>query len=1134
MSERLFNDNWSFMLKPVGSKLADAQGEQEWHDVEVPHDWLIGDTHNLYKSDDGWYRKTFTVDKLTENDVYILRFDGIYMDSTVYVNGEEAGGRKYGYSCFSLDITDKLREGENTIYVRVRYQAPNSRWYSGAGIYRNVVLRHTNKLHIKENGVYISSRKYDENNKWIVIIETESSGGDCEVRHRVFDSLGRKCAEVTFPQKDGFSRSAFYAVNPESWDIETPVSYKMVSEIIRSGEVLDSVSNTFGFRTTEFDPDGGFLLNGRRMKLHGVCMHHDLGALGSAVNENAIRRQLRILKSFGVNAVRTSHNMPAKELIDLCTELGLLVDSECYDMWEIPKTEFDNARFFKEHYMEDVESWVTRDRNAPCVIMWSIGNEIFDTHKDEHGLEIAQMLLREVTKHDKYGNAACTIGSNYMRWENARKVADLLKIAGYNYSEDLYDGHHEAYPDWFIYGSETASTTRSRGIYHFPADESVLTHIDMQCSDYGNSVVGWGKASEQAVIDDRDRPFVGGQFVWTGFDYIGEPTPYSSKNSFFGIVDTAGFPKDSYYMYKAAWGGKNSEPFVHLFPYWDFNIGEEIAVRAYSNMPEVELRYNGRSMGRQHIDLAHGDRFYCEWTLRYRKGTIVATAYDSSGNEAATDMICSFGDPESIDAIPDKYLMHADGRDLIFIEINVVDSNGVIVENARNRVRVTVDGAARLVGLDNGDSTDYDSYKGDNRRLFSGKLLAIIQSTLEPGEVTVSIKSEGLWGKELVFTSLETDVKPEGVSVVPEYYPKVTEEYKPETPLRKIEMYATRSILEPETPAAGITARCFPENADYKDIEFSCILPNGAPIALSEIEKTDYGAKITGKGDGSYVIRAYCKNGTDIPQIYSEIHMMNSGFGSLALDPYTLISPALSSYTSRPVNIIERSAVVTGNDRLVFGFNNIDFGSSGSDIIRLFCGYNEGGTTQVELWLGNPDESGSTLAAAFDFEHNGMWEGFAPQEFRLPQRLRGNEDIALVFNRKLTFGGFEFAAVNRAYDKNYAADNDEIYGDVYRITGLQVTDIGNNVIITFKGLDFGEDGASKITICGKTPNALNSVQLRYTGTDGVQHTQLMEFSQCYEYAEQGFPLEKIKGVNDVSFVFMPGSRFDFDWFKFDK
>lgn len=1129
MSERLFNDNWSFMLKPVGSELSDALAESEWHEVEVPHDWLIGDTKNLYKSDDGWYKKSFTIDALSEDDVYILRFDGVYMDSTVYVNGIKAGGREYGYSCFSLDITDKVCEGENEIYVRVRYQAPNSRWYSGAGIYRSVYLRKTAKTHIAENGVYISARKYGDSDKWIVIIETESEGDDCIIRHRVLDTKGRKCAEVKSRQVVGASRSAFYAVNPELWSTDNPVSYRLVSELIKDGKVTDTAENVFGFRTTEFDPDRGFLLNGVPMKLQGVCMHHDLGALGAAVNVHAIRRQLRILKSYGVNALRTSHNMPAREVIDLCTEMGIMVDSEFSDMWEIPKTEFDYARFFGEHYKEDVKSWITRDRNAPCVIMWSIGNEILDTHLNERGLEIAQMLRHEVDLHDKYGNGTCTIGSNYMRWENARKVADFLKIAGYNYAEDLYEGHHEAYPDWFIYGSETASTVRSRDIYHFPADISILTHTDMQCSDYGNSVVGWGKASEKALIDDRDAEFCGGQFVWTGFDYIGEPTPYSSKNSFFGIVDTAGFPKNSYYLYKAVWAGKNTEPFVHIFPYWDFNIGEEIAVRTYSNMSEVELLHNGRSLGRQKVDFRHGDKYHCEWNIRYRKGTVTAIAYDEDGNEAARESVSSFEDAESIDAIPDKYLMYADGRDLIFIEINVVDKNGITVANARNRISVSVDGAARLVGLDNGDSTDYDSYKGDNRRLFGGKLLAIIQATLEPGEITVTLKSEGLWSKVLTFTSLDC-VKPEGISVTEEYYPKRTDEYKKEIPLRKIELYSTRSILDPDNPNAGITAKLLPENTDYRDIDFECLLPNGTPIGLSEFELTDYGAKLTAKGDGAYIIRATCKNGTDIPQIVSQIVMSNSGFGSYIHDAFSFVSAALTSFSSNTYNLAEKNAIHTGNNRLVLGFDNINFGTQGAKAIFLHCGFGSADSVPIELWLGDPDNGGRQMTT-LHFKNNCLWEGFAPQKFELPEKIKGVQTISFVFNTNVIFGGFEFVPVNRAFEHNAAADHDEIYGDEYSVTGSRVEEIGNNVLITFKGFDFGE-GTNNITISGRTTNALNSIQLRYTGEDGIQHTQLIDFSQSYDYSEQCFLIDPITGKNDVSFVFMPGSRFDFDWFRF--
>ncbi len=1129
MSDILFNDNWQFMLKDNGSQLSDAVSEADWHDVEVPHDWLIGDTENLYKSGDGWYRKKFVIDDLKDNQVFYLRFGGVYMNSTVYVNGIEAGGRHYGYSCFSLDITPFVKHGENEIFVRVRYEAPNSRWYSGAGIIRSVFLRRTDSCHTAENGVYISPKKTGD--KWLVTIDTRVIGEGCSVKHTVTDKKGTILAKAVAKKSGDIYSARFYALNPKLWDTESPELYSLLTEVIKNGEVCDSARNTFGFRTTEFNPQKGFFLNGIPTKLKGVCMHHDLGALGAAMNKNALKRQLKILKSYGVNAVRTSHNMPARELIDLCNEMGIMVDSECFDMWEIPKTDYDYARFFDEDYEKDVESWVCRDRNDPCVIMWSIGNEILDTHKSERGLEVAQMLCTAVRKFDYLENAACTIASNYMRWENAQKVADYVKLAGYNYAEDLYDDHHEKYPDWFIYGSETASTVRSRGIYHLPAYASILTHEDMQCSDMGNSVVGWGKNQEKALIDDRDREYCGGQFVWTGFDYIGEPTPYSTKNSYFGIVDTAGFPKESYYLYKAFWTKPEAEPFVHILPCWDFNIGEEITVYTYSNLKTVELIHNGRSLGKQSVDFEHGDKLHCEWTFSFKRGTVTANAYDDKGNIVATDMVSSFGDSVSIDAIPSKYILNADGRDLIFFEVTAVDKNGIPVANARNRINVTVEGPARLVGLDNGDSTDYDSYKGSNKRLFSGKLLAIVQSTFESGEVTVSFRSEGLWGKVVTVSALPAE-KPEGVSVVSEYYPFKAQEYKPEVPLRKIELYTTKNLLEPSSPTAGITAKLYPENADYKDISFSCILLSGVEVGLSEIEKTSYGAKVTAKGDGSYIIRAVCNNGGKYPQITSDIRMRNDGFGEMNVNPYGFISASLSDCGTKPLNIIERGAVGGISGRTVIGFQHVDFGVFGSDRLILSIGYcGEDKPLAVELWIGDPDNGGH-FVTTLSFENNGVWDGFAPQEFRLPERLSGIIGIAFVVSAGCIFGGFEFIKPDKAYEQLSAASYDEIYGDEYKVEGSAVVGIGNNVLLNFNDMDFGE-GTEKLTICGSTPNDVNAFQLRYSDDNGVQQTQLISFSGGDAH-EQTFTLEKISGKRNISFVFLPGSRFDFNWFRFEK
>ena len=348
-------------------------------------------------------------------------------------------------------------------------------------------------------------------------------------------------------------------------------------------------------------------LNGKKIKLNGVCEHHDLGALGAAFNKAALKRRFVILKEMGVNAVRTAHNMPAVELMELADEMGILIVSEAFDMWEKSKTPYDYARFFKEWAHIDVKSWVMRDRNHPSLLMWSIGNEIYDTHAGERGQEVTKMLMDYVLKYDPRENAKVTIGSNFMPWENAQKCADIVKVAGYNYAEKYYKKHHEEHQDWIIYGSETASIVQSRGIYHFPFEKSILADDDEQCSALGNSTTSWGaKSAEACIIAERDTPFSLGQFIWTGFDYIGEPTPYHTKNSYFGQIDTATFKKDSYYIYQAEWTDYKTKPMVHIFPYWDFNKGQMIDVRVCSNACKIELQLNGITIGTHVIDHEHG------------------------------------------------------------------------------------------------------------------------------------------------------------------------------------------------------------------------------------------------------------------------------------------------------------------------------------------------------------------------------------------------------------------------------------------------------------------------------------------------------------------------------------------------
>lgn len=1127
----LFNDGWQFCLCDIGTELSALPG-RHWYDVELPHDWLINDTSKLYETGEGWYRRSLPCSAEQLSGRVLLNFDGVYMNSTLFVNGKEAGSWTYGYSAFEHDITDFLHEGENELLLRVSHQSPNTRWYSGAGIFRDVMLKLRPAAYIGTNGVYIHSAPQPEGG-WTTEVETDVVGEASDIRMllEVFDpagaSMGGYGLEAHFDGGHEKFTASFNSTDPELWSVDDPMLYTLKISLYSGSELLDCVNETFGYRTAEFDPDRGFLLNGEPVKLHGVCMHHDLGALGSALNEAALARQLRIMKEMGVNAIRTSHNMPARQLVQLCDEMGLLVDSEAFDMWEKPKTEFDNHRFFTEHAERDVRSWIERDRNHPCIIMWSIGNEINDTI-DPHGLDITKRLYEYVLKYDPKGNAAPTIGSNYMGNENAQKCSDVVKLAGYNYSEYLYDEHHAKYPDWVIYGSETASAVRSRGIYRFPAELPLLTGEDCQCSSLDNSVVGWGSSAMKSWRLDRDCPFCCGQFIWTGFDYIGEPTPYNTKNSYFGIVDTAGFPKDIYYFYQSVWVSPEQKKVLHIVPsYWDFIPGQEIDVLIYSNARDVELFLNGKSIGSHVMELETSQDMRAHFKVPFEPGVLRVVGHFADGSECS-EVLHTPSDPAAVVMTSDKETLLADGRDIAFVEISTVDVNGIPVGNARNLIRVEVSGAGRLVGLDNGDSTDYDSYKGDNRRLFSGKLLAMIESTLEPGEITVRAYSEGLENAELRLVS-ENCGEVSGVSVVTENkFPAVCRAYTGEVPARLLLPEVDVNSFDPERRSAEIRAKLLPENCTYDDISWSVVRRNGVESSLAQVEGSGRSAVVTAKGDGEFFVRAMVHNGAEHPQVIADIPFTAEGLGAAVRDAYSFISASTLDSSNVPTNIIEDGALSNFDGRTVMTYSDIDFGKTGSQIISLSVGTCF--DMPVEVWEGTPDDG--KLICRVDFGNNGHWCGFAGQDFALAERLTGVRTISVVIDSRVIFGGFSFVPIERAYDTNWVGEADSVYGDDYRIDGRRVADIGNNVIINYEGLDFGEDGSEALIISGETGNPMNQIQLRYTPAGGAQKTVLLEFQQDGG-KEQRFDIPKLSGVNDVSFVFMPGSRFDFDWFRFE-
>ena len=781
----LFNDGWIFSEyeidydsmyedgKPIlftPDQFLDKANNQIYKSVNIPHDWMIYHVNDLYKNSIGFYKKTFKLfNKNISGTHNIIRFEGVYMNSGVWVNGKKAGEWKYGYSTFEFEISDLVQEGDNEILVIVVYQNCNTRWYSGAGIIRDVSYIIAPENYLINDGIYFSTKPQDKeklDGKWTIKISSEIAGNNegCSITHTIVDQNKKIFA---YFEKDGDN---YTITKPHLWDINDPYFYYLETELKdKNGDILDRIVQHCGFKYIEFTNNEGFFLNGRHIKIFGACHHHDHGALGAAFDKEAQRRQFKKLKEMGVNSIRCSHNPPPSAWMDLCDEMGIMIVDEAFDMWEKTKTEFDYGNYFKEWCERDTTNWVRKDRNHPSLIMWSIGNEIYDTHFG-NGLETTKKLYEYVVKNDPNRNAPITIGSNYMMAEGAQECAKNIDTVGYNYLERLYDEHHKQYPDWKIYGSETSSTVQSRGIYHFPESLQLVTFSDGQCSCLGNCTTPWGcKNTETVIANDRDCPFSAGQYIWTGWDYIGEPTPYHTKSSFFGQIDTAGFPKDTFYLYKSEWAGKNIAPFIHLLPYWDWNEGQKIDIKAYSNMDTVELFFNGVSQGKQDINHIDGKEPYGYWQIEYHKGEIKAVAYDPDGNIVAQEIKKSFGDPEKLILKPeiDKY------GNLFFIQIMSADKNGNLVENARNYITFNVSGDAELEGMDNGDSTDYEEYKSADkkthtRRLFSNRLIAIVRAKDKSSSFEITAASKDLPNISLRYdnnlwcaVSPNNDIKPE-------------------------------------------------------------------------------------------------------------------------------------------------------------------------------------------------------------------------------------------------------------------------------------------------------------------------------------------------------------------------------------
>ena len=1119
--QRLFNDGWRFAKLPLGSGIEDARAA-DWTRVDLPHDFLIHQADDLYESCDGWYRRALQVPEEWLGKRVLLRFDGVYMDCDVLLNGGIVCAHHYGYTAFDADLTGFLRSGENELMVHIRHASPNSRWYSGAGIFRDVTLHVLEPRHIPLDGTYVTTARSGKD--WTLTVAAELAGpeGSETLSHRLLDGKGNVVAACEVPAAGSSVEAAMTVEAPDLWHPDEPNLYTLETRL--GGQVI---RQNVGFREYSFSPDTGLSVNGRPVKLRGVCLHHDLGALGAAFHVKAARRQLKAMKTMGVNALRTSHNPPARQMLDLCDELGILVVDELLDMWVRPKTDFDYARFFPTDMPADVASWVRRDRNHPCLLMWSLGNEILDTHLDASAVGVAKALHDNVRLHDPKRNGLTTIGSNYMPWEGAQNCAAQVDAAGYNYGEKYYEEHHAAHPDWLIYGSETASALSSRGIYRFPMDVNILSDEDMQCSDLANSINSWGTPDmRRCIVEDLNTPYSMGQFLWTGTDYIGEPTPYRTRSSYFGMMDTACFPKEYWWLIKSLW---TDEPMAHIGVTWDWNPGQTIDIPVMTNAASAELFLNGRSLGRQEVERRDWQRCRPVWRAAFEPGELCARAYDGQGNLIAEDIRRTSGDSASIVLSAEDSALLANGEDMTFVTITMADDNGLPVDNAIDRVHVAVTGPGRLLGLDNGDSTDREGYKTTTRRLFSGKLLAMIGTTKEAGVIRVTVSSPGKAPAVLEIPAVEAPGR-EGIACD---YTCPDTPMPQDVPVRRIDLVPlSDGNLTPDRREVIYRVRVLPENAAPQSIEYRVTSAKGIPSPCAEVIPSEGTVTVRALGDGDVYLRATCTNGYGHARVISQQEISIRGVGQAALNPYEFILGGLYDLSDGDIGEGNEQGLTFGEGTTMAGFSRVDFGDVGSDEITLPIFALNDEPYFITIWQGDPRHGGESLGT-FRYQKPSIWATYQPETYKLPRRLAGIKTICFTMAQRVHLHGFSFTRQSRAWLPLSVLEADTVYGDSFARTEKGIVGIGNNVSIEFAHMDFGEATSALLTIDGATALTEQPVTIRFRNAEGKELTALAPFAGG-ERGEQTFRVDVLPGECTVSFVFLPGSRFDFYGFRFRK
>ena len=774
---QLMDFNWKFAAGDVEQARQPDFDDSHWRVLNLPHDWSIegefqqdapaGGRGGYLPGGIGWYRKSFLVPASADRQTVWIDFDGVYMNSDVWINGHHQGRHPYGYTGFYYDITPYLQEGENTLAVRVDNSLqPNSRWYSGSGIYRHVWLTTLNSVHIAHWGTYVTTPEVSEASARISVmtrIENKfPESREVVLRSAILDKLGKEISMEARPVRlEGGTSTEIHQEmgvdKPSLWSVEEPSLYNVRTDVMEGEKVLDRVNTVFGIRSIEYSAEKGFLLNGKQVKMKGVCLHHGGGCVGAAVPDRVWERRLEVLKEMGCNAIRTAHNPMSPEFMDLCDRMGFLVMDEIFDEWTQGKVPYGYNKYFEQWSQADLVSFIQRDRNHPSVVMWSAGNEIGE-QSIEGGHQVLQPLIE--TFHREDPTRPVTTGNDHIAADGryARlPFLEMLDIVGYNYVDrwherrELYFSQDKlAHPDWKMVGTESVSNRGIRGLYNIGTDSTLVR------PDYNSRMI----RAEQLWKFEALHDYVIGDFMWTGIDYLGEAR-WPSKNASSGVIDMCGFPKDGYYFYQSQW---TDEPVLHIFPHWNWKGRENqvFPVLAYTNCDTVELFLNGRSFGAKSYEFprqGNADSWnsyaspylqtttadlHLSWDVPYEAGTIKVVG--RKNGRVVTDEITTAGEPASIRLTADRSVIKADAMDVAHIKVEILDENGLVVPTANNRIKFMVDGEGSLKGVDNGNPFDHGSFLADERDAFNGLALALIQSTRETGKIILRAGSEGLRG----------------------------------------------------------------------------------------------------------------------------------------------------------------------------------------------------------------------------------------------------------------------------------------------------------------------------------------------------------------------------------------------------